>query len=963
MVARTPSATYRLQFHGQVGFAEAAALVPYLKDLGISHLYASPLFRAREGSEHGYDIVDPTAIDPALGTQAEFDALVAALHENGMGLLLDIVPNHLAADAANRFWMDVLEHGRDSAYASLFDIGWRENTFLLPLLGGSLRARFRDGSLRLALGAVDGEVRKGLALFLEDSGLMFPLNAGSWPVLFGLGERVEPGNELHGPAPDPARERLVRLFEEAGVPLAASPIRVLPAFSGRLKRGLLRLYQHDPKVRSYLDRRLHLVRSDSRWGRALLFRALRTVPYRPVDAHCARTHYAYRRFFDINDLVGVRVEDEGVLAQTHELVVDLVATGKVDGLRVDHIDGLRDPLQYLVRLRRLLAGRGAGELYVIVEKILGPEENLRPAWPVDGSTGYDFISSMTEVFADARGLDAVEAIHARIAGEHVEFADLVYHGKKKVLDALFLGEFEFLAERLETLLAGLEPAPGFTEEELRDALAGITCSLPVYRTYIRGPDPDPADIRLVEQAVGAAGRRNPGSTAAARYIGNILSQRSFSPAVATRPDESLAFVLSWQQLTGPLAAKGVEDTALYRDTRLLSLDEVGGDVDVPEEPVARLHARNREILARWPGSLNASSTHDAKRTEDVRARLDVISEIPQEWERRLARWMALNEPRRGSLGGRTVPDPREEVFIYQSLLGIWPAEGLLPARRAELAGRLRSHLTKALREAKVHSDWRNPDEAYEARSGEFLTAILSDENLPFLADMEEFATAIAWFGALGSLAQLLLKVVSPGVPDFYQGTELWELTLTDPDNRRPVDFAHRARMLERLSGAGPARLLAGWQDGGIKLLVTERALRLRRTEPEVFARGDYLVLPAIGSARSSLLTIGRRLNGTWVVAAIPRLMVGRLGFDSRSYPGGDVWGDTAILMPEDGPRSWTDVLTGRGPIRSDPGAAGLECNGNPGGGRALPISELLTELPLALLVGRRGDGPRTDAEA
>jgi (1->4)-alpha-D-glucan 1-alpha-D-glucosylmutase len=986
---RIPTATYRLQFHSGVGFTEALTLVPYLKELGISHLYASPLLKARPGSEHGYDVVDPTSLDPALGTDEEFDRLVEALHRSGMGLLLDIVPNHLAADSANPWWMDVLETGRASGYAPFFDINWlepgrpaaapgapaagaapppasgapwpagtrppegsRPAYFLLPLLGASLRTCLSDGSLALVLGEADPGEERGLAFFLEYYGQRFPLAVRSWKALLGLtGEpsaTAEADPDLGGARA--AGRRLAELLETAAPAAestadhtadpAADPA-VRAAAARKAKAGLAQLYESDPEVRKYVDRRLERLRTDVRKRRRSLLAAMRGVPYRLADARLASTALAYRRFFDVNGLVGVRVEDDAVFAETHRFVLELVADGKVDGLRIDHIDGLRDPGGYLARLRAALAEVGRGDLYVVVEKILAPGETLRPSWPLDGSTGYDFMGVASHVFVDRQGLASLEEAQSRIVGGRVDFSDLAYRSKKLVLGRLFQGEFRALVAQLAHVLTGLARPSAFGLDELAAALTELTCSLPVYRTYIRDDDPDPADVEMIRRAVDAAKQRDPASRdEALSYLGGILSLDRTHPVVAARPVESLELVLRWQQLTSPLAAKGVEDTALYRDIRLLSLDEVGSEPQMPEAAVRRFHERNRQVLARWPGTLNATSTHDAKRSEDVRARLDVLSEIPGEWRRRLEEWMTENERSRGSLRGAPVPDAAEEILIYQTLVGIWPPGGFPnDAAAKELSVRVEGYVTKALREAKIHSDWREPDEEYEGLVTGFVSALLTAGNSPFLAGIQSFARDVGWFGALGSLAQMLAKAVSPGVPDLYQGSELWQLSLTDPDNRRPVDFGARRNMLGQIGSAAPAPrdLLAGWEDGRIKLLVTARALALRLGESALFERGEYLVPAVEGGPKERLLVVGRRLEDSWTLAFIPRLTAGLLGFPGRSYPGGQVWGETAVTLPEEAPADWTDVLTLR------PVAA---C------GRRLPAGHVLDELPLALLTGR-----------
>lgn len=1000
VTGRIPSATYRLQFRAGVGFRTALGLVPYLKELGISHIYASPLFKARPGSEHGYDIVDPTVLDPELGTTAEFHQLVRALHDEDMGLILDIVPNHMAADASNPWWMDVLEFGSASPYWDFFDINWLRRhadsdsgsqgdsrvasdlgpagdagpTFLLPALAGPLADCLRDGSLRVALHEVDLGPGRGLTFFLEHYDQRFPLNAGSWRGLLGLemdsvggAGAGKSGGGAARPEPGEPPRRLLELLEEIGVPQTGRCTIADRGIVHQVKKQLAVLHETDGDVRGFLESRIAAIAAAGGCVRArLLLDAMRTVPYRLVDARCATSTFAYRRFFDVNGLVGVRVEDEKVFTETHKLALDLVATGKIDGLRLDHVDGLRDPEGYLSRLRRGLGEVQAPNLYVIVEKILGSGETLRPSWPVDGTTGYGFMSAVGQIFVDRQGLDLLEDVHARLVGGRVDFAGLAYTGKKTVLRRLFGGEFQHLADRLAWLVDCAERRPSLSSGQLREALAEITCSLPVYRTYLRDLNPEQADLDLIRRAVEAVEARGPARAGSgAAYVGQILSLDPSSPPVMAHPREALELVLRWQQLTGPLAAKGVEDTALYRDTRLLSLDEVGGEPTVPGGAIGRLHCRNRQVLANWPGDLNATSTHDAKRSEDVRARFDVLAEIPGEWSRRLGEWMGWNAGKRGRRGEDWVPDGREEILIYQTLVGAWPAGGLgrEAAARAEFTARMKGFVVKALREAKVHSDWRRPDETYEGLVTGFVDGIMGDTSTPFLAGVEELARAVGWFGAINSLAQLLTKIISPGVADFYQGNELWEFALTDPDNRRPVDFGLRERLLEEvrpLDGSGPrganagnvGHLLARWHDGRIKLLVTRRALALRRAETELFERGSYADLSPEGPLSDRLLIILRHMGDSWALAVIPRLPVALLGPSARTYSAKGLWGGARLALPQDTPDRWTDALRGRVVVAGG-GVAGYAGSHELGSSNSLLLAHVLEELPMALLFGRR----------
>ncbi|MCL5734619.1 MAG: malto-oligosyltrehalose synthase [Actinobacteria bacterium] len=959
---KLPTATYRLQFRGGMGFSAARGLVPYLDGLGISHLYASPLFVARPGSVHGYDVIDPGALDPTLGTTEEFNKLVEALHEREMGLVLDIVPNHLAMDPANALWMDVLEHGRLSRFASSFDIRWMHtrrhgDILLLPVLAGSVRECLEAGSLSVELkeAASDGEdaLKKavGPAIFIRHFDQRFPVPATAWTLVLGSKEA------------------------------AAEPLSVAA--------------RRDPKVLERLRRHLARFEGEAIAPKTRLLRRLMAPgPFRLVASSTTGRRFAYRRFFDINDLVGVRVEEEGAFAATHCLVLELAASDRLDGLRVDHIDGLRDPENYLRRLRTRLAevsppadeelrkGHGgtadARPFYVVVEKILAPGEELRPEWPVDGTTGYDFLNSAERIFIDPAGL-------ARLGGEGIpagsglvppgsgpiSFADLAYAAKKEALENLFGGDVRYLTSQLRSLVDGVEGSCPISPTALGEALVEITCSLRVYRTYIRDLPPNEQDLAVLRRAEADAEGRSPRRlTHALDYVRRLLSLDPQCPAVRERPEKALDFVLSWQQLTGPVAAKGVEDTAFYRDARLISLDEVGSDTLVPCHAVERLHSRNHKMKQHWPAGLNATSTHDSKRSEDVRSRLDVLTEIPDDWAAHVDSWRSWNADKRTLVNGSPVPDPEEEMLVYQTLVGCWPVApnaadaDNFPFDLGELTERVESFLTKALREAKVHSGWRNPHRGYEDGMSRFIGAIMQDRMSPFLADLRDLSCNVAWFGALNSVGQVLLKVASPGVPDFYQGSELWDLSLVDPDNRRPVDFELRGSILEelqtgieaaagsrprsaaagkgsrlaaagkesRLAAAGKGSRLAAagkgprpatgsqlpsqdflsrWKDGRIKFLVTMAGLNCRRADPDLFHRGDYLPLDCQGFAAGHIVAVARRHVGRWVLVAIPRLMTRLVGFPALPTADPAVWRNTSIRIPDDAPDEWRNLLTGR----------------------------------------------------
>jgi (1->4)-alpha-D-glucan 1-alpha-D-glucosylmutase len=798
---RIPASCYRLQLSSEFTFDDARRAAPYLRELGVGDLYLSPVLAARPGSTHGYDVVDPTRVRAEIGGEAGLRALAAEAARLGMGLLVDIVPNHMAADHRNPWWWDVLRAGRNSAYAHVFDIDWDapgcDGKVVLPVLDGAPQELIARGELRVA------EEEGGAALAYYDR--RFPLAPAS--------------------------------LAPAGADAAA-----------------LLAQQH----------------------------------YRLCDWREGPAAVNYRRFFDIADLVAVRAEHEEVFRATHELLLRLVREGVVTGLRVDHIDGLADPEAYLARL-----AEATGGAYVVVEKILARDETLPPAWATAGTTGYDFLALAGGLFVDPDGADRLRRLHRRLTGLPPEFAAVAEGARRRVLHELFPADLEHAARLAEAAgLAAGAPAA------MREALTELTVRMEVYRTYAGADGLDGAGRSRLATAAAAA-RPALSGDAAARLDALVR-------AIAEPSEGTLAFVRRWQELTGPVAAKGVEDTALYIDTHLVARNEPGCEPGWAATEPAELHGR---LASRGGHPLNATSTHDTKRSEDVRMRIAALSEVPGEWEARVDRWRELNRPLRRR--GRGAPDAGEEWLLYQTLVGAWPLDN--PAR-GTLAERMGAYMLKAAREAKVNTSWAAPDLEYERDLGEFVAAVLDPANAAFLADVDEFARTVAALGARGSLALLVLKLAAPGVPDIYWGNEAPDLSLVDPDNRRPVDFPAHARRLEAVDRGG---------EGPEKLAVTARGLRLRRREPKVFACGAYVPLEASGRHAANVVAFARVHEGRWVVAAVPRLTA-RL----------DGWGDTRIPLPAGAPEVWEHVLSGRAVHGREPAAA-----------------ELFDPCPVALLAG------------
>jgi (1->4)-alpha-D-glucan 1-alpha-D-glucosylmutase len=924
---RIPIATYRIQFNLQFRFSDARDLVAYLNGLGITDLYASPRFQARKGSLHGYDVADPGRVSSELGTEREFEELSDKLKSYSMGLLLDIVPNHMAASHENPWWMDVLENGPSSRFATYFDIDWHpattkaaflhQNRVLLPFLGDLYGNVLENCELTVKID--DG------GFFVKYYDHRFPLEPRSYELLIEHIAEILAGKSAVG------------ADELRAVSEILESVRSLPQFSDRnfesqqrrsseshaIKERLWQLYQSVADIREAADeamRRVNGTRGDPA-SLGELDRLLSAQPYRLAHWKIALEEINYRRFFDVNELVAVRVEDPQVFADRHRSILHLLREEKVTGLRIDHVDGLYDPRAYL----RLLQSSAFPEessspqsVYIVVEKILGEREHLPDDWPVCGTTGYEFLNAANAVFVDPDGVAVIEQAYARITHSASPFADVSYAGNRLVMNMLFAAEIHSLGRRLGKIAAQDRNARDLPMVEVIELLEVVTACLPVYRTYIDGEGVSARDRDFLERALALARRRvSPGtvSDAAFSFFRRVLFLDPPSYAESLRA-EYLQFVMRWQQVTGPVMAKGLEDTASYVHNSLVSLADVGGDPmrESPPRGVTGFHQFNQYRGLHWPHSLNTTSTHDTKRGEDVRARIDVLSELPHEWERSFRRWRRSIAARRSIAGGRSVPSPGEESLLYQTMLGAWPAlEDELP----EFRERLKVFLIKAAREAKLHTNWLDPDSEYESALLKFLDGILdSDRTAGFFPDFLALQKKVAFFGFLNSLSQTLLKIGSPGVPDFYQGEELWDYNLVDPDNRRPVDFALRSRLLDEIKQLDLEdrnslldSLLGNWRDGRVKLYLIWKALYFRREHRELFEQGEYLPLDPAGKHDQSLCAFARRHNGRWAVIAVPRLLSRVV--DLGQLPlGRAAWGSTSIRLPSAAPSQWRDVISG-----------------------------------------------------
>jgi (1->4)-alpha-D-glucan 1-alpha-D-glucosylmutase len=929
---RVPISTYRIQFSLQFRFTDARELVPYLHELGVSDLYASPRFQARKGSTHGYDVADPRHVSSELGTEGNFKDLSDRLKSYSMGLLLDIVPNHMSASHENPWWMDVLENGPSSQYADYFDIDWhptttkaaflQENRVLLPFLGD-----------------LYGNILENceIALRLDDSGFFiqyfdhrFPLDPKSYePIIVGIAEVLE-HRQSAGAEQSGAISELIET------------VRSLPAFwhtnpeerqrrvadGAAVKERLWQLCQSAPEIRQAADSVIRSV-NGSRENRSTLMqldRILSAQPYRLAYWKIGLEEVNYRRFFGLNEFVAVRVEDPRVFADRHRSIFRLLREGQVTGLRIDHVDGLFDPRAYLRELQSSAFQEGPASpqrLFIVVEKILGEREHLPDDWPVSGTTGYDFLNAVNALFVDPAGFDAIETAYARLTRSSVPFSEVSYIGNKLVMEILFAREVHSLGHRLGALAAQDRKARDLPMSEIVELLKVVTACLPVYRTYIRGDEISARDREFLDRAlVLARNRVSPGdiSDAAFAFLRQVLFLEPPDYAPGLRA-EYLQFILRWQQFTGPVMAKGLEDTASYIHNSLISLTDVGTDPMRESLPlgISTLHEFNSYRQLHWPRTMNATSTHDTKRGEDVRARVNVLSELSREWERFFRRSRRANTSYRKVVHGISAPDPGEESLLFQTMLGAWPPSSEeIPSFR----DRLKSFFIKAVREAKLHTNWIEPDSDYESALLCYIDSTFdADQASGFFPEFFALQKKVAFYGCLNSLSQVLLKIASSGFPDFYQGEELWDYNLVDPDNRRPVDFALRRRWLDELKQLDHdsrdqllETLLAAWPDGRIKLYLTWKALNFRREHPELFQHGDYLPLEVKGRQKESLFAFARRLKGDWAVVVAPRLL-SRVVDPGNMPLGRDVWTTASVELPPGAPKEWQDVITGQ-PFRS-----------------------------------------------
>jgi (1->4)-alpha-D-glucan 1-alpha-D-glucosylmutase len=981
---RIPASTYRLQFHAGFTFRDARRLVPYLHELGITDVYASPYLKARAGSAHGYDVANPNSLNPEIGTEDDYRALVDELARHGMGQVLDTVPNHMGiGDVNNVWWQDVLENGPSSVYADFFDIDWSpfgvdlqdSDKVVLPILGDQYGLILENGELGIRY-EDDG-------LYVRYYDFKLPLAPESYvPLLTAALDRLR-----HAANPGQAEElgRVEDLLEA----LAQLPPRRRTDAEGRqernrqkelIKRQLATLHDDSSAFRRALNHVLAVL--NGRKGDPRSFDALDDVlgrqSYRLAFWRVAAEEINYRRFFDINDLAAVRVEDPEVFQATHALLLVLIRLGAVSGVRIDHPDGLRDPKGHLWRLQRscfvemnldrlreelgpdldrealeaaldrLFEATQNLPMYTVVEKILAAGESLPADWPAHGTTGYDFLNLLNGIFVDRSARSAMDNVYSRFTGWTTRYADLSNSTRKMVMLVSLPGEINGLAYRLKRLALRDRRHRDFTLNAITFAVREFTAALPVYRTYM---DPDTGaasdtDRQVIEHTTREVKRRNPRTDPT---IFDFIRDQLLPDAPSSAETERVAFVARFQQVSGPVMAKGVEDTAFYQYHRLVSLNEVGGDPDVFGLSMASFHRANARRAQTWPYSLLATSTHDSKRSEDVRARINLLSEMPRQWRAAVNRWHRLNVHAKPQVDGRPTPDRNDEYLLYQTLVGAWPLEDMDDRAYDHFRERIRGFMLKAAKEAKVNTSWINPNTAYEEALAEFVGGVLDrSQPNPFLDDFRQFQEPLANLGMFNALSQTLIKLASPGVADIYQGNEVWDLSLVDPDNRRPVDYKLRRQLLaelDRRSGGDEAafasELLKTREDGRIKLYVTHRLLECRRECPELLQGAGYTALRAVGARGGRVCAFARTSATGQTAIAVAPVLIGGLLRGAAEPVGDEVWGATKLAISNRLGASFRNLFTGE------------LIEAEPSNGRAyLPLRRVLANFPVALLIGQ-----------
>ena len=950
--AAIPVSIYRLQFNRQFTFAEATRLVPYLHQLGISHCYASPYLKARPGSSHGYDIVDHNELNPEIGSHDDFERFIAELQQNGMGLITDIVPNHMGIMGSdNSWWLDVLENGQASAFAAFFDIDWHpikktlQNKLLIPVLGDHYGNILEQQELKLVFDAGQGE----FSIYYYQH--RFPIDPQTYPfILSSQNEQLlnyfTPGHSVFL-----EYQTIDNSFSKLPLRTEATEEKIEERKRDKevFKKHLARLCGDNPPIIDFIAFRvaeINRIAGESDELHCLLEQQVYRLAYWRV----AGDEINYRRFFDVNDLAGLRIEDETVFDATHQLILSFIEQGKTQGLRIDHADGLYDPAAYYQRLNKKIAAilnfdtvQEVPPIYIVAEKIVANYEYLSSDWPIHGTTGYEFANIVNGLFIDNSAEQPLTRCYGRFIKERQNFDELVYQAKKQVMTTALASELSVLANRLSKIADASSKTRDYTLNALRDALSEVIACFPVYRTYINSPSISKKDSQYINWAIVQARQRSRAADKTVfEFIRAILLLEHKGVAESR---DVLKFVMKFQQYTAPVMAKGYEDTALYQYNLFISLNEVGGDPRHFGNSVNAFHHFNQERVKKWLHSMLCLSTHDSKHSADVRARINVLSEIPQQWQEAVFRWRRMNKSQKSKVN-QAVITRNDEYLFYQVLIGTWPLTQLNDSEQAVFQERIGNYMIKAVREAKQCTSWLNPNEDYEQAVSQFVRRCL-DVNVSqlFLKDFTGFEKKIRKPGLYIALAQALLHLTSPGVPDIYQGNEVWQFTLVDPDNRRPVDFSKNKQLLNEMDAmlAQPGfnrtlfigSLLENFNDGRIKLFVVMQTLRFRHRYAALFRNGEYLKINIYGKDADHILAFARKDQNNFAVIVVPRLMTHHLNNElNKSLD--DNW----LELPQEAPRNYQELFS-QCLVTAEPIEERLRLN----------LRDTLNSLPFAILSG------------
>lgn len=986
-----PLSTYRLQLNRGFTFSNARSIITYLADLGVSYCYTSPFLSAGKDSPHGYDICSFTRINPEIGGEAEYNLFAQELSRNRMGHILDFVPNHMGiAGAENIWWQDVLENGRCSPYSEFFDIEWNpakaelKGKILLPILADQYGVVLEQGDLHL-------DFQEG-AFFIKYFDHHLPINPQSTPIV--LSHNLE-NLQQEVPEDDPHLLEFLSIITALNhLPGGAKtpPDKIEERIREKTvnRDRLQRLSEESSPIRQHIQTNLKIFNGVTGQPNSFdsLHQLLEKQIYRLSNWRTAAHEINYRRFFDINDLAGIHMENPEVFQQTHSLILKLIVEGKISGLRLDHIDGLFNPAAYFIQLqeavlfqfmtvhkqyshldpeslKKMIRQWRQAEsenkpvepvrlpIYLVIEKILTGAESLPEHWEVHGTSGYDFMNDLNGLFVDASNEKKFSKIYSRFTGINAPFAEIVYHSKRLIMQTALTSELNVLVRALNIISEDDRRYRDFTLNSLREALREVVACFPIYRTYIDSEGSNPNDCETLEKSIARAKSLNP---AMESTIFDFIKDTVLIDTEETFSDKKdknrRNFIMKLQQFTGPVQAKGLEDTAFYRYNRLISLNEVGGQPQRFGLSVSGFHARNQKRQKTWPHTMTATATHDHKRGEDARARINILSEIPDDWRKIIRRWALLNRSKRSLVDGEYAPDRNDEYLFYQTLVGMWPSA--TDRSMENVKARLVHYMRKAGKEAKVHTSWINPNNAYDEAVEKFIgKALKPSRSNRFLDSFIVFHERVSRMGAINSLAQVLIKITSPGIPDTYQGCELWDWSLVDPDNRQPVDFDHRKRLLQDLKPllSFPSQLDAGsrrrdllemldhWESGKIKMFVTACCLRLRKNHPDLFLEGDYLPLTVTGERADHVVAFARQHNGKISITAAPRL-VANLMEPELQWPVNSPWEGTHIVLPPglSGKETLHDLFTQQ-PISV------TVCDGQ----STLDLTHIFSLWPLALL--------------